>query len=100
VGEEMDVPEAAAIIAVADVIVAILAGIIIFPIVLTFDLELSLGTELAFSTLPAAFSLLPGGRIVAATFFGLLFATAITSAVSVMEVGISTVRGETRFSRR
>lgn len=100
VGEEMDVPEAAVIIAVADVIVALLAGIVIFPIVFTFDLEPSLGTELAFSTLPAAFSLLPGGRIVAGAFFGLLFAAAITSAVSMMEVGVSTVRGATRFSRR
>lgn len=100
VGEEMDVPEAAAIVAVADVIVAVLAGIVIFPIVFTFDLEPSLGTELAFSTLPAAFSLLPGGRIVAGAFFGLLFAAAITSAVSMMEVGVSTMRGATRFSRR
>ena len=100
VGEEMDVPEAAAIIAVADVIVAVLAGIVIFPIVFTFDLEPSLGTELAFSTLPAAFSFLPGGRIVAGAFFGLLFAAAITSAVSMMEVGVSTVRGATRYSRR
>lgn len=100
VGEEMDVPEAAVIIAVADVIVALLAGIVIFPIVFTFDLEPSLGTELAFSTLPAAFSLLPGGRIVAGAFFGLLFAAAITSAISMMEVGVSTVRGATQFSRR
>ncbi|WP_436927671.1 sodium-dependent transporter [Halosimplex amylolyticum] len=100
VGEEMDVPEAAAIIAVADVVVAVLAGIVIFPIVFTFDLEPSLGTELAFSTLPAAFSLLPGGRIGAVAFFSLLFAAAITSAVSMMEVGVSTIRGATRFSRR
>jgi NSS family neurotransmitter:Na+ symporter len=100
VGKEMNVPGAAAIIAVADVVVAILAGIVIFPIVFTFDLEPSLGTELAFSTLPVAFSLLPGGRVVAGAFFGLLFAAAITSAVSMMEVGVSTVRGATRFSRR
>lgn len=100
VGEEMDVPEAAVIIAVADVIVAVLAGIVIFPIVFTFDLEPSLGTELAFSTLPAAFSLLPGGRIVAGACFGLLFMAAITSAVSMMEVGVSTVGGSTRLSRK
>ena len=100
VGEEIDVPEAAAIIAVADVVVAILAGIVIFPIVFTFDLEPSLGTELAFTTLPAAFSLLPGGRLLAGAFFGLLFAAAITSAVSMMEVGVSAVRGTTHFSRR
>jgi len=100
VGEEIDVPEAAAIIAVADVIVAVLAGIVIFPIVFTFDLEPSLGTELAFSTLPEAFALLPGGRLVAGAFFGLLFAAAITSAVSMMEVGVSTVRGATGFPRK
>jgi NSS family neurotransmitter:Na+ symporter len=99
VGEGMDVSEAAVVIAVADVLVAVLAGIVIFPIVFTFDLEPSLGTELAFSTLPAAFSLLPGGRVVAGAFFALLFAAAITSAVSMMEVGVSTVRGATRLSR-
>ncbi|WP_137285635.1 sodium-dependent transporter [Halorussus salinisoli] len=100
VSEEMDVPRAALTIAVADVFVAVLAGVVIFPIVFTFDLEPSLGTELAFSTLPAAFSLLPAGRIVAVAFFGLLFAAAITSAVSMMEVGVASVRGATRFSRR
>ncbi|QSG05526.1 sodium-dependent transporter [Halapricum desulfuricans] len=99
VSGEMDVPEAATLIAVADVAVAVLAGVVVFPIVFTFGLEPSLGTELAFSTLPAAFALLPGGRVVAGAFFGLLFAAAITSAVSMMEVGVSTVRGATRFSR-
>ncbi len=100
VTEDTNVPHAAAIIAIADVLVALLAGIVIFPIVFTFDLEPSLGTELAFSTLPEAFSLLPGGGLVSGAFFGLLFAAAITSAVSMMEVGVSTVRGATRFSRR
>lgn len=100
VGEEMNVPESAFLIAIADVIVAFLAGLVIFPIVFTFDLEPSLGAELAFSTLPAAFTLLPGGRIVAGAFFALLFAAAITSAVSMMEVGVSTVRGSTRLTRK
>jgi len=100
VGEEMDVPTAALAVAVADVVVALLAGVVIFPFVFTFGLEPSLGTELAFSTLPAAFSLLPGGRLLAVAFFALLFAAAVTSAVSMMELGVSTVRGATHLGRR
>lgn len=98
--DSLDVPRATVLIAAADVLVAILAGVVIFPIVFTFGLEPTLGSELAFSTLPAAFSLLPGGRAVAVAFFGLLFAAAVTSAISMMEVGVSTVRGATPMDRR
>jgi NSS family neurotransmitter:Na+ symporter len=36
-----------------------LAGLVIFPIVYTFGLEPTLGSELAFSTLPRAFEIMP-----------------------------------------
>lgn len=88
------------LITVADIVVALLAGLVIFPIVFTFGMEPTLGTELAFSTLPRAFSQMPFGRVVAVGFFGLLFFAALSSAVSLLEVGVAAVMRSTNQPRR
>lgn len=96
---DTDVVESAAIITVADVLVAILAGMVIFPVVFTMGLEPSAGAELAFSTLPTAFEQMPRGALIAPAFFFLLFAAAVTSAVSMMELNVAAVMDRTRMSR-
>jgi NSS family neurotransmitter:Na+ symporter len=96
---EADLLRSALAVTLADVAVAGLAGLVIFPVVFTFGLDVTLGTELAFSTLPAAFASMPGGRAVAVAFFGLLFLAGLTSAVSLLEVCVSTVRRHTRAER-
>jgi neurotransmitter:Na+ symporter, NSS family len=88
------------IITVADISVAFLAGLIIFPIVFTFDLAPGMGAELAFSTLPLAFSLLAYGQVLAVAFFLLLFFTALTSSIGMLEVSVAAVMEKTSFSRR
>jgi len=106
VDEGVDLVRSALIIAVADIAVAILAGLVIFPVVFTFGLEPAAGTELAFTTLPRAFaaldagSALPVGRLVAIGFFGLLFAAALTSAVSLLEVGVAAARNTAGWTRK
>lgn len=97
--ESTDLVRNAGVIAAADFLVAVLAGLVIFPIVFTFGLEPTLGTELAFTTLPRAFAEMPGGRLVAVAFFGLLFFAAITSAVSMLEVAIAATMRTSRFDR-
>jgi NSS family neurotransmitter:Na+ symporter len=97
--EKASVAKSAGTVAVADFLVAILAGLVIFPIVFTFGLEPTLGTELAFTTLPRAFAEMPGGRLVAVAFFGLLFFAAITSAVSMLEVAIAATMRTMRLGR-
>lgn len=105
VGDEVDLVRSALLITVADVAVAILAGLVIFPVVFTFGLEPAAGTELAFATLPHAFTELdagrtiPVGRLVAIGFFGLLFAAALTSAVSLLEVGVAAARNTAGWTR-
>ena len=89
----------AGVIAVADFSVAMLAGLVIFPVVFTYGLEPTLGTELAFTTLPQAFAAMPGGRLVGVAFFGLLFFAAITSAVSMLEVAIAATMRTGRVGR-
>lgn len=94
-----DLRRSAVLIAVADVGVALVAGLVIFPVVFTEGLSPTLGTELAFTTLPAAFGALPGGRLVAVAFFGLLACAALSSAVALLEVGVAATTGATRLAR-
>jgi NSS family neurotransmitter:Na+ symporter len=87
--EGADVARSAVVITVVDVAIAVLAGLVIFPVVFTVGLEPTLGTELAFTTLPVAFAVMQYGGLVAVAFFGLLFFAALTSSVSLLEVGVA-----------
>lgn len=98
--KDQDIPRASLVICVVDVAVALLAGLVIFPVVFSFDLSPTAGTELAFTTLPLAFSLLPAGRLFAVAFFVVLFFAAFTSAVSMLEVAVSSVQEAAGWSRR
>lgn len=97
---DSNVPKSSLVIALADLTVAVLAGIVIFGIVFTFGLDPTEGTELAFSTLPTAFSAMPFGTLIAISFFGLLFVAALAPSVSMLEVGVAGVMRTTDWSRR
>jgi NSS family neurotransmitter:Na+ symporter len=97
-GEE--IPRSAAIVTAADLAVALLAGLVIFPIVFSYGLEPAAGPELAFTTLPLAFALMPWGSGIALLFFTLLFFAAISSAISFLEVPTVTLASMARITRR
>jgi NSS family neurotransmitter:Na+ symporter len=79
-------------VAFSDTLVAILAGIIIFPIVFTYNLDPNTaGPGLIFETLPIAFGAMHYGSIISAAFFILLFFAAITSSISLIEPAITFV---------
>lgn len=96
---ETNIPRSSLMITGADLAVAMLAGIVIFPIVFSFGLEPAMGTELAFSTLPQAFAAMPFGQIVGVAFFGALFVAAITPSVSMLEVGVAALGRTTSLQR-
>lgn len=98
--DDTDVLSSSVAITVADVGAAIVSGLVIFPIVFSFGLQPTLGTELAFTTLPTAFTTMPFGRVVAVAFFGLLFFAALSSAVALLEVGVAAAETTTRLGRR
>ena len=75
----------AGIIAVADTLVAVLAGLAIFPIVFGYGLEPGQGPGLVFVTLTIAFGHMPGGQFFGTVFFVLLSIAAWTSAISLLE---------------
>jgi NSS family neurotransmitter:Na+ symporter len=75
----------AIIIAGMDTLVALLAGLAIFPIVLSNGLEPGAGPGLIFQTLPLAFGQMPFGGLFGTIFFLLLVFAAWTSAISLLE---------------
>ena len=79
------IPGSAVVIALTDTLVAVLAGLAIFPIVFGSMLEPSAGPGLVFLTLPLAFGQMPYGSFFATVFFVLLVFGAWTSAISLME---------------
>ena len=83
--EGIRLPRAASIIAGSDTLVALLAGLAIFPIVFSFGLPTGEGPGLIFVTLPVAFGQMPGGAIVAVLFFLLLTFAAFTSSIAMLE---------------
>ncbi len=72
------------IIAGADTLIAILAGLMIFPLVFAKGLDPAQGPGLVFVTLPAAFAGMPGGQWFGALFFLLLAFAAITSIIAII----------------
>ncbi|WP_019612677.1 sodium-dependent transporter [Thioalkalivibrio sp. AKL7] len=73
----------------ADTLVAIMAGLAIFPIVLGAGLSAEQGPGLIFVTLPLAFADMPGGLYFGTMFFVLLVFAAWTSAISIIEPAVA-----------
>ena len=86
-------------IVVIDTLVAILACLMIFPILFAFNLEPAAGPGLIFKTLPIAFSQMPGGALFGFIFFVLLFIVAWTSAFSLLEPAVAWLTEHTRWTR-
>lgn len=77
------------VIAGADTLVALLAGIAIFPLVFANNLQIDSGPGLIFQTLPLAFGEMGGGWLFGVLFFVLLFVAALTSSISLIEPAVA-----------
>lgn len=99
-GREEGVAKPGLMIAALDTGIALVAGLVIFPVVFHFQLEPGAGPGLIFQTLPMAFHDLPGGGMAATMFFLLLSFAALTSAISLLEVAVSFVCDELGWPRR
>ncbi len=93
-------PQMAASIALADTIIAILAGIAIFPAVFAFQIDPASGPGLVFVTLPNVFKQMPGGYFFSILFFVLLAVAALTSAISLIEVVVAYFSEELKIKRK
>ena len=86
-------------VTILDTLVAVLAGVMIFPAVFSFGIAPTAGPELVFITLPNVFQQLPLGGLWSLVFFVLLALAALTSTISLHEVATAYIHEEYHISR-
>jgi NSS family neurotransmitter:Na+ symporter len=92
-GREHHLPNESMVIAGSDVAVAFVAGLVVFPLIFALGLPDEVGESTVgalFITLPHAFAEMGAvGRVVGTLFFAALMVGALTSAISLLEVVVS-----------
>ena len=103
-GRDNHLPNETLVIAGADVGVAFIAGLVVFPVIFAFGLADKVGESTVgalFITLPQAFASMGAiGRVVGVLFFASLIVGALTSAVSLLEVVVSSTIDGLGWTRR
>ena len=97
--KEVSIPRSVLIIVIADTMVAVLAGLVIFPAVFNNGLDPAAGAGLIFQTLPVAFANMPGGYAFSIAFFLLLAVAGITSMVGLIECVTAWMEDHHGFAR-
>ena len=87
--ESASIPRAVLTVAFLDTLIALVAGMTIFPIVFASGLVPGSGPGLLFETLPTAFAGMWQGNWVGTAFFVLVAIAALSSAISLIEPGIA-----------
>jgi len=83
-----------------DTLIAIMAGLIIFPALFAMGESPSAGPSLVFVVLPKLFLQMPGGLVVGTFFFILLTVAALTSTISLLEVPVAYLVDEKKVNRK
>jgi len=96
---QVSIAKTAIIIAAADTFVALLAGLIIFPLVFTHGLHPDSGPGLIFKTLPIAFGSMTGGWFFGVLFFIVLAIAALTSSIALIEPAVAWLVESKGYSR-
>ena len=99
-GEDISLLQSARTVVIMDTVIALAAGLAIFPIVFANDLALGQGPGLIFVSLPVAFGNITAGWVVGVAFFCLLTFAAITSAISLLEPVVEFIEERSPFSRQ
>ncbi|MCH8890021.1 MAG: sodium-dependent transporter, partial [Myxococcales bacterium] len=103
-GRDVNLPRASVIIAGADIVIAFVAGLVVFPMIFALGLSADVSASTVgalFITLPKAFAEMGFvGRVVGILFFAALIVGALTSAISLLEVVVSSAMDGLGWSRR
>ncbi|MBT5073935.1 MAG: sodium-dependent transporter [Kordiimonadaceae bacterium] len=87
--DEISITKSAFIVCITDTLVAVTAGLCIFPVVFAFDMAPDAGPALVFNTMTVAFGQLEYGGLVAMAFFSLLAIAGFTTLLALMEPIVS-----------
>lgn len=87
-------------VVIADTVIALLAGIVIFPAAFSFGVNPQAGMGLVFNTIPMIFNQMVGGYWFCIIFFVLLAIAALTSTISLLEVVVAYITEELHMKRQ
>ncbi len=87
-------------IALLDALVAIMAGLIIFPACFAYGISPDAGPSLVFLTLPAVFEQMPLGQLWGSLFFLFVAAAALSSVIAVFEAILRFSMDQWNITRR
>lgn len=99
IGKERRLTGEAISVVILDTLVAIMAGLIIFPACFAFGVEPGSGPGLVFVTLPAVFSQMPFGQLWGALFFLFMSFAALSTVIAVFENIVGFSMDQWGFSR-
>lgn len=99
-GKDVNLLGAARTVVLLDTLIALMAGLAIFPLVFSHGLEPSSGPGLIFVTLPIAFGNMPAGTLLGTLFFILLTFAALTSSMSLLEPVVALLEEKTPLGRK
>ena len=100
VSKDENIINSAFFIGLFDTLIAIMAGLIIFPAFFAMGESPSAGPSLVFVVFPKLFTQMPGGLIVGSFFFILLTVAALTSTISLLEVPVAYLVDEQKLNRK
>ena len=95
-----DIVGASVTISALDTFIALVASLMLFPIIFSYGMEPAAGPGLVFISVPIALSQMPGTTFLATVFFALLVFAALTSAISMLEVATSYLIDQRGWQRR
>jgi len=98
--KKTSIPRAAITVCVLDTVIAVMACVIMFSIIFSFDFEITKSSTILFTTLPVVFFKLPAGAVISALFYILVAFAALTSTISLLEVVASYAIDEFGWARR
>ncbi len=87
-------------VVLADTMIALLAGLVIFPAAFSFGVKPEAGMGLVLNTLPMLFNQMAGGYWFCLIFFVLLAIAALTSTISLLEVLVAYLSEELHLKRQ
>ena len=90
-------------IGIFDTGIAFFSGLMIIPAIFAISpggsTEFGQGSTLMFTTMPQVFAGMPGGQVVGAVFFVLVFLAAITSSIGLMEAIVAAIQDKFGWKR-
>ncbi|WP_131669556.1 sodium-dependent transporter [Psychrobacter pygoscelis] len=98
-GREVNLLKTARTVCILDTVVALAAGLAIFPIIFNHGLDPASGPGLIFVSLPIAFGDMTAGTLIGTLFFLLITFAALTSSISLLEPSVEFLEERTSMNR-